>query len=147
MTTNWVPGHLGTIKLGAAGADDITAFSNVVGLALSKNDLTKPTLGNAGMRRSGGGLRDAVLDCAGHAEGDAPDNTVEQLVGYFEGTALVVFEWQMGTPTSDFDIGIYAGSGVITALNITTDAEDEYEWTFSLAVDGVPTFTPGTPAP
>lgn len=147
MTTNWIPGYLGTIKLGALGVDDISPVSNVVGLTRSKNDLGKPHFGSGDMERIGG-MRDSSLDCSGHVvDSSSTPPIVGDLNGYFEGDALVEFEWQLGTPTSGFDAGVYTGFAVMTALNITTDAEDEYEWTFTLAISGALTYTAGQPAP
>lgn len=143
MTNSWVPGYLGTVKLGALGVDDISPVSNVMSINRTKASLTKPHFGSGEMDRVSG-MKDATLDCAGHVvgAGGTPD-VVPLLNTHFE-AATVEFEWQLGTPTSDLDAGIYSGTAVMSNLSITTDAEDEYEWTFSLEVAGALSYTPGT---
>lgn len=141
MTTpEWIPGYLGTIEI---GTDDLSASGMVVGLAMTKNALDKPTFGDGYMARVSG-MRDGTLTAQGHASG-GPDNELQKLFALFESVEPVAFSVQMGDPTNGPDGGIVSGNGIISDYSITGDATDEWEWSISMAFSGAYTYTPAPP--
>lgn len=141
MTTSptFIPGYLGTLTL---SAEDISAIVANATLTLTRNALSKPTLGQPwGFALSG--QRSGTLSYNGHL-------TVEQtdaLNSIFMEDLPVDFSFQIGEGGGATDAGTYTGKCVITSLSHEVDAEGEWDWTLEATTSGPVVYTAATPTP
>jgi hypothetical protein len=136
MTTSptFIPGYLGTLTV---NAEDISAVVANATLTLTRNALSKPTLGQAwGFALSG--QRSGTVSYSGHL-------SVEQaaaLNAIFMEDLPVDFSFQMGEGGGETDAGTYTGKCVITSLAHEVAADGEWDWTLEATTSGPVTYTP-----
>jgi tail tube protein len=136
MTTSptFIPGYLGTLTV---NSEDVSAIVANATLTLTRNALSKPTLGQPwGYALSG--QRSGTISYSGHlsAEQAAALNEI------FMEDAPVDFSFQIGEGGGATDAGTYTGQCVITSLAHEVDAEGEWDWTLEATTSGPVVYTP-----
>ena len=130
----WVPGYLGSITIDAT---DVSAVGMVLGFDRSKASLPKPTFGSQ-FRRSASGQISATITFDGHVSPEF----LPGLETSFAKSQPIAYIMQIGAALSETDAGQYTGNAIFTALNISGEAEGEFEFSATLETDGDITYTP-----
>lgn len=120
--------------------DDWSVFANVLGMTRSKASLPKPVFGSS-FRHEIPGQGSGTLALEGHITVEH----IQELEDAYNSAVSLPYIIQVGTAGGDTDAGTYVGNLVLTELAIDTDAEDEWSWTASATLDGLPVYTAPTP--
>lgn len=135
MATTFIPGYLTEVSLNAG---DLTVYGNITGVRRTKNVIRKPVFG-AAAQRAISGQRMGAFNAAGHIAKEGP---VAALWAAFESEVPIAFEVQVGEDAGATDVGTIGGNVVLSSLDITVDAEGEWDWSCAAEIDGDPVFTP-----
>ena len=117
---------------------DIGIYGNVLSIRRSKSAPKKPVFGTQAQQTISG-QTSASISAAGHVAVAGP---IADLWSWFESEVPVSFAIQIGELAGTTDGGILSGDLVVTSLEISTDAEGEFEWSISGDVDGALAHTP-----
>ena len=117
---------------------DIGIYGNVLSIRRSKSAPKKPVFGTQAQQAISG-QTSASISAAGHVAVAGP---IADLWSWFESEVPVSFAIQIGELGGTTDGGILDGDMVVTSLEISTDAEGEFEWSLSGDVDGAIAHTP-----
>lgn len=118
---------------------DIGVRGNVTGLSLGKNAPPKARFGQAWRNVLAGGQKFASFSASGHIDEEGP---VAALVTAFNAATAVAFTLEIGDDGSATEVGDFTGTCVIETLDLSADAEGEWEWSINVLADGMATFTP-----
>lgn len=133
-TPPFVPGYIGTITLDTEGQ----ATLHVTRLNQSRTSLPKRVIG-ASHKYSVGGQFEFTFG----ADGSVTPGALAVLQTAFRTQGAVEFSMQIGAAGQSLDAGVYAGWVVLTALNITGNADGQWE----VSVEGDGTGEAGYTAP
>lgn len=138
MTTTFIPGYLATIEI---DSEDLTIFANVIGLSSTKNAPRKPVFGqNASNVISG--QQSWSGECSGHLAVEGP---IATLLATYAKSELVEYTIQIGEAGGATDAGTFTGNLTLSSLDISDDAEGEWDWSAGFEIDGEPLYTPAAP--
>jgi hypothetical protein len=135
MSTTFVPGYLTEVSLNSG---DLTVYGNITGVRRAKNVIRKPVFGSQGQRAISGQTTGA-FNASGHVAKEGP---VTALWAAFEAATPIPFSVQIGEDAGATDTGAITGDVVLSSLDVTVDAEGEWDWSLSAEIDGSPVFTP-----
>lgn len=137
MSLTYIPGYLGTVTLNS----DILTTARVTSIELGKAAIPKPVFG-AQYSSAISGVITGTFSAEGHVATVVP---LADLITALESTVPVPFIIQLGEAAGATDGGTMAGDCMLTSLNISGDAEGEWDWTVSAATSGDVTHTAPTP--
>jgi len=138
MATTFVPGYGAAITI---NTEDYTIYANVLGMSMTKQTPRKPTFG-AQSSKVISGQQSWSMSLSGHIAAEGP---IANLLAAADSEAPVAYTVQIGELSGDTDAGSFAGQLVISGLEISADAEGEWDWSASAEIDGPNPFTPPTP--
>lgn len=137
MPEVFLPGFLTEITF---GGDDFTIVGNVLSFNRARAALPKPVFGQT-FRNELSGQGSGTLSADGHLSVAA----VPLLEAMYDSADAVAYEITAGDSGEVTEAGIWTGDFVITQLDLSVDAEGEWEWSLAGNLDGAPLFTPPTP--
>ena len=135
MTTTFIPGYLAEITFDTT---DYTITSNVLGLSSTKNAPRKPVFGKTASNVISGQASWSG-SASGHLSAEGP---LAELLATYSKSELVAFTIQIGEVGEATDGGAFAGEGTMSSLEITDDAEGEWDYSFDFEIDEAPVHTP-----
>lgn len=138
MALTWIPGYLGTVTL---NSDALTTTGRVTSLDLTKGANAKPVFG-AQYQRSVTGSISGTFSAEGHVATAAP---LADLFDALEAVVPVAFLIQLGDAAGPTDGGTLGGNCNVTSLQVSGDAEGEWDWAVTAMTDGDVTYTAPTP--
>ena len=137
MVQTFVPGWETTLTF---NAKDITVIASVTSFNRARSSNANPIFGTPA-RRELPGQKSGTVSANGHVSVELlPD-----LNALIDSDVSVAYIIQVGTAAGPTDAGAYAGSMVVTEMNLEADAEGEWDFTMAATLDGDPVFTPPTP--
>jgi predicted secreted protein len=98
----------------------------------------KPVFG-AAAKAAISGQREYSLSARGHVEASDP---LAKLFTAFETEGSIACSIQIGEAAGATDAGDLAGNMILSDLEVTGDAEGEWDWSFTAEFDGAVTHTP-----
>ena len=137
MPEIFIPGFATEITL---GGDDFTIVGNVLTFNRARAALPKPVFGQK-FRNELSGQGSGTLSADGHLS----VASVPLLEAMYESADAVPYIIQAGELGEGTDAGLWTGELVITQLDISTDAENEWEWSLAGNLNGAPLYTPPVP--
>lgn len=135
MSETYIPGYLGDVTI---GGDDWSIVGKVVGVSGSKDTMRKAVFGQQAKRVIGGPVSFS-FNASGHVEKDDP---LAKLFAAFVATTPVAFVIQVGEASGATDAGTIGGNLVVSSIDVTADAEGEWDWSLAAEVDGSAAHTP-----
>jgi hypothetical protein len=130
----FVPGYLGVVTI---DTNDISAIAHVTKLGRSRPGLSKKTFGNR-YQYAIGGQREFSFSASGSI-------TAEQMAAIdasYETDTPVTFALQIGEAAGATDAGLYAGTCVLTTLDLDAGADGQWEFSIDAVGSDAPTYTP-----
>lgn len=135
MALTFIPGYQAEMTLNLV---DIGIFGNVLNVRRAKNAPGKAVFGSQ-QRKTISGIITGGFSANGHVAASGP---IASLFTAFELETPVAYDIQIGESGGATDGGTLTGNCILTGLDITTDAEGEWEWSISADFDGDVTHTP-----
>lgn len=135
MSVTFIPGYLATITI---DVNDYTVYANVIGLSSTKNAPRKPVFGQVGSNVISG-QQSWSGEMSGHLAVEGP---LAELLATYAKADLVAYTIQIGAAAGSTDAGTLTGFCTLSSLDITDDAEGEWDWAAGFEIDGVPVHTP-----
>ena len=135
MTTTFIPGYLASIEI---DTEDYTLFANVLGLSSTKNAPRKPTFGAVASKVISG-QQSWSGEMSGHLAAEGP---LAELLATYAKSELVAYTIQIGEDGGPTDGGTLTGELTLSSLDISDDAEGEWDFSAGFEIDGVPLHTP-----
>lgn len=134
MTTTFIPGYHTELTINLV---DVGIYGNVLSFRRQKTAPPKPVFGSQ-TRRAISGMISGGLTASGHLAAEGP---LAALNTALETETPLAYEIQMGEDSGDTDLGTFSGDLILTGLEISADAEGEWEWNISAELDGDVTYT------
>ena len=135
MSQTFVPGYQTTVTL---ASDDFTVYGNVLSMSLSKTTPRKPTFGSQASQVISG-QQAWSMSASGHIAAEGP---VSELIAAADAEAPIAYTIQIGEALGATDVGSFAGTCVISSLEMSADADGEWDWSMSAEISGPNPFTP-----
>ena len=129
----FIPGYQAGLTINVI---DLGVFGNVLSVRRSKTAPKKPVFGQQEQQVISG-QTSGSLSASGHLASEGP---LVGLWAMFEAETSVAYSIQVGSGATD--AGTFAGNMVVTSLEVSTDAEGEFQWSLSGDFDGAITHTP-----
>ena len=135
MVQTFVPGYHTTVTL---NSEDFTVYGNVLSMSLTKTAPRKPVFG-AKASQVISGQQAWSMSASGHIAAEGP---VAELIAAADAEAPIAYTIQVGDALGATDVGSFAGTCVISSLEMSADAEGEWDWSMSAEISGLNPFTP-----
>ena len=135
MTTTFIPGYLAEIEI---DTEDYTIFANVLGISSTKNAPRKPVFGRTASQVISGQASWSG-EMSGHLAAEGP---LAELLATYAKSELVTYTIQIGEAGGPTDGGTLSGELTLSSLDISDDAEGEWDFSSGFEIDGEPLHTP-----
>ena len=131
----FIPGYLTEITVDTV---DYTITGNVLGFKATKTTPRKPTFGVKAQAVISG-QQVWQTSFSGHVSAEGP---IASLLASFDKDVPLAFSIQVGELGGVTDAGIISGTLILSGLNVTVDAEGEWDYSAQAAINGAPVHTP-----
>ena len=130
---SFIAGYISTLQVDGV---DVHLSANDATLSLTNETLDKTVLGVTN-RTYITGLQDGTVDISTHTNTDS----ASALQTAFSSTVPVTFVFRPGKLGAGFDAGQWAGTAIITSMDIVGAVDDNWATNLSLQITGVVTYT------
>ena len=134
MLPTLIPGYLGVVTI---NNENFTAIASVTSLNKSRNGMTKNLMGTEWTQTLGG-----KRSVAFSASGSISAELASALEDAYEEDGAVQFSLQVGQAGGPTDGGLHSGLCIITALNLNSGADGEFDFSIEATSTGEVTYTP-----
>lgn len=131
----FIPGYHTEITVDTV---DYTVTGNVAGFSATKATPRKPTFG-VKAQAAISGQSQWTTSFSGHLSKEGP---IASLLASFDKDTPLAFSIQIGEQGGATDVGTITGTLILSGLNITVDAEGEWDYAAQAAIVGAPVHTP-----